>query len=315
MKLHTVIDRYIAYKRSLGMRVRNDERVLGFFLHDMGDIDIDRVDPQVVLAFTGDVSRPGRWRTYYRLLSRFYRYALERGYARCSPLPQRTPRFPAQTPPYIYSTEELKRLLAAAAALSRSRSPLHPDTYRTLLMLLYGSAIRIGEALALTLADVDLEQGILLIREGKFFKMRLVPVGPQLKKALRDYAERRRELPLPKGEQSAFFATRTGRVPCLNDIQTYFRQLRRNAKIHCRTRSARHQPHIHDIRHTSATHRLTAWYRDGKDVQQLLPYLSTYLGHKDLSGTQRYLTLTPELLQHASERFHRVLSPEESRHV
>lgn len=177
-------------------------------------------------------------------------------------------------------------------------------------MLLYGSAIRIGEALTLTLADVDLEEGILLIREAKFFKTRLVPVGPQLKKALRDYAERRRGLPLPKGEESAFFATRTGRAPCLNDIQTYFRQLRRTAKIHCRTRSARHQPHIHDIRHTSATHRLIAWYRDGKDVQQLLPYLSTYLGHKDLSGTQRYLTLTPELLQHASERFHRVLSPE-----
>lgn len=312
MKLRKVIISYIAYKRSLGMRMRNEERVLGFFYNAMGDIELDRADPQAVLAFIGDAARPGRWRTYYGVVGSFYRYALERGYAHRSPLPQRSPKFPAQTPPYIYSTAELKRLLAAAAALSRTCSPLHPDTYRTLLLLLYGSAIRIGEALSLTLHDVDLVASVLLIRETKFFKTRWVAVGPELTQALRDYAERRRSLPLPEGEHSAFLATRTGRAPCLNDVQTYFRQLRRSAKIHCPDRSARHQPHVHDIRHTSATHRLTAWYREGKDVQQLLPYLSTYLGHRDLESTRRYLTLTPELLQHASDRFRRVLTTENS---
>jgi len=127
----------------------------------------------------------------------------------------------------------MKCLLAAAAALSRTCSPLHPDAYRTLLLLLYGSAIRIGEALALTLQDVDLNESILLIREAKFFKRRLVPIGPALTQSLRDYAKRRRKLPLPKGEHSPFFATRTGRAPDLNSVQTLFRQLRRRAKIHC----------------------------------------------------------------------------------
>ncbi len=117
---------------------------------------------------------------------------------------------------------------------------------------------------------------------------------------------------MPKGEYSSFLATRTGRAPDLNSVQTFFRQLRRSAKMHCPDRSARHQPHVHDIRHTSATHRLTAWYREGKDVQQLLPYLSTYLGHRDLESTRRYLTLTPELLQHASDRFRRALTTENS---
>jgi integrase/recombinase XerD len=314
MKLRKVIDSYIAYKRSLGMRMRSEERVLGFFYKAMDDIELDRADPQAVLAFIGDATRPGRWRTYYKLLSSFYRYALERGYAHRSPLPQRSPKFPAQTPPYIYSTAELKCLLAAAAALSRTCSPLQPDTYRTLLLLLYGSAIRLGEALALTLPDVDLTAGVLMIRETKFFKTRLVPIGPKLTQTVREYAERRQRLPMPKGEHSAFLATRSGQAADLNSVQTVFRRLRRSAQVHCPDRSARHQPHLHDIRHTSATHRLTAWYREGKDVQQLLPYLSTYLGHRDLESTQRYLTLTPELLQHASERFRRVLPPE-SRHV
>jgi integrase len=65
----------------------------------------------------------------------------------------------------------------------------------------------------------------------------------------------------------------------------------------------RRQPRLHDLRHTAAVHRLIAWYRSGEDLQQLLPKLSIYLGHVSLSGTQRYLTLTPELLQQASQRF------------
>jgi integrase/recombinase XerD len=154
----------------------------------------------------------------------------------------------------------------------------------------------------------------LTIRETKFFKTRLVPIGPELTQTLLEYAERRQRLPQPKGKHSAFLATRTGQAPDHPSVQTVFRQLRQYAHVHCPDRSARHQPHLHDIRHTSATHRVTAWYREGKDVQQLLPYLSTYLGHRDLESTQRYLTLTPELLQHASERFRRALSSE-NRHV
>jgi len=104
MKLRKVIDSYIAYKRSLGMRVRYDERVLGFFHNDMGDIDIDCVDPQAVLAFTGDATRPGRWRTYHNLLARFYRYAVERGYAHGRPCHRERRDFPPRphrtfTPP------------------------------------------------------------------------------------------------------------------------------------------------------------------------------------------------------------------------
>ena len=68
---------------------------------------------------------------------------------------------------------------------------------------------------------------------------------------------------------------------------------------------ARYQPRLHDLRHSFATHRLTSWYRQGADVQRLLPVLATYLGHESVAGTQVYLTLTPELLREASLRFER----------
>jgi integrase len=89
----------------------------------------------------------------------------------------------------------------------------------------------------------------------------------------------------------------------------HFRRLRTAAGIR-RAGGPHAQPRLHDIRHTSATHRLIACYHHGKDVQRLLPYLSTYLGHASVESTQRYLTLTPELLQQASKRFHRYLEPE-----
>jgi integrase/recombinase XerD len=312
MRLHALVNTYITYKRSLGMRMHTEARELRFFCNQMGDIELTQAEPHAVLDFVGDVRKPGRWRVRYWILSSFYRYALEREFVKTSPLPPRRPNFPAQTPPYIYSTAELERLLAAAAALPSAYYRLQPDTYHTLLLLLYGSAIRIGEALALSLRDVDLIQGVLTIRETKFFKHRLVPIGPKLRQVLHRYVQQRRALPLPEEEASCFFCNRSGRSLHHNEVGTIFRRLRTQAGIRRRS-GPRSQPRLHDIRHTSATHRLITWYREGQDVQQLLPYLATYLGHRDLESTQRYLTLTPELLAHASARFHRCLQPENRR--
>ncbi len=309
MRLHALVDTYLTHKRSLGMRMHTEARELRFFCNQMGNIELTRVPSHAVLAFVGDARKPGRWRVRYGILSSFYRYALEREFVKTSPLPPRQPKFPAQTPPYIYSTAELERLLVAAAALPSAYFRLQPETYQTLLLLLYGSAIRIGEALALSVHDVDLALGLLMIRETKFFKHRLVPIGPKLRQVLHQYAQQRRALPLPEEETSCFFCNRSGHGLHHGEVGAIFRRLRTQAGIR-RMSGPRAQPRLHDIRHTSATHRLIGWYREGKDVQQLLPYLATYLGHRDLESTQRYLTLTPELLAHASARFHRCLQPE-----
>ena len=162
---------------------------------------------------------------------------------------------------------------------------------------------RIGEALGLDLADVDLESALLRIRETKFYKTRIVPVGADLTRVLRDYLlERSKGAPIPA--DGPFLLTRQGKRPSRAGAEEAFKQLRRQAKV-SRIDGSRYQPRLHDMRHTYAVTRLVRWYRDGADVQRLLPQLATYLGHVHISGMQRYLTMTPELLRQASLRFER----------
>ena len=184
-----------------------------------------------------------------------------------------------------------------------------PVFFLVILLLLYGTGMRIGEALSLTLQDVDLENRVLRVRNSKFFKTRLVPIGPRLAMVLADYLLRRHQLALLDGEASAFLAARTG-LP-LEDkyVNKLFGRVRKAAGIR-REATARYQPRIHDIRHATAVHRVIAWYRAGADVQRLLPQLATYLGHVDVASTQRYLSMTPELLHEASLRFERYVQPE-----
>jgi site-specific recombinase XerD len=116
------------------------------------------------------------------------------------------------------------------------------------------------------------------------------------------------------GEESAFFVTRTGHAPSLARLERVFRRLCAHAGI-ARPGPTRWQPRLHDMRHSFAVHRLVDWYREGADVQAYLPLLATYLGHLNVTGTQAYLTMTPELLTEAARRFERyaTASPTEAR--
>jgi len=310
MTLAECIDAYVAVKRSLGMRFRSEAELLRAFGRAMGNIDIVAVNPEAVRAFlagTGPVT--AFWQQKWIVLRGFYRFALSRGFAATSPVPGTAPRFPPPLTPYIYSRDELTRLLGATDALQDPRCPLRALTFRTLVLLLYGTGMRIGEALALTVEDVDIGQRLVTVRDTKFFKTRLVPTGPHLTHALAAYLARRRHLPRPAGEASAFFATRTGRALCYDVANLLFRRVRQRAGIR-RERDARYQPRLHDLRHTAAVHRLIAWYQAGADVHRLLPHLATYLGHVDIASTQRYLSMTPELLREASQRFEQYAQPE-----
>jgi integrase/recombinase XerD len=245
----------------------------------------------------------------YRVLAGFYRYAIVRDFAATSPLPADTPKLPPSLTPYIYSADELKRLLAATDSLYTPLSPLRSLTMRSLLLILYGTGMRIGEALSLTLQDVDLEERLLTVRDTKFYKTRLVPTGPRLTMALANYLSRRRELPLPNGDDSAFLATCTGIRLDYKRVNKLFCRLRKVANVG-RECTARYSPRIHDVRHTAAVHRVIAWYRAGADVQRLLPQLATYLGHVDVRSTQHYISMTAELLHEASLRFEHYAQPE-----
>ena len=305
MKLATVIEAYIALQQSLGLRSKTARRSLRRFGNQMGDVHIGNIQPEQVLEFlqgTGPLS--STWRTKYRLLFGLYRFAISRGHVATSPLPPTLPKFPPQQTPYIYSTEELHRLLDATSTLDSICARLQAPMFRTLILLLYGSGLRVSEALGLTMRDVDLEQRIVTVRNTKFYKTRLVPIGPKLALELTRLGDRRRCLPMPDGEDSRFFASGTGALWDYPRVITLFQRVRRVAGIECPPGELR-PPRMHDIRHTAAVHRVIAWYRSGQDVQRLLPQLATYLGHVEISSTQRYLQMTPELLQEASRRFAR----------
>jgi integrase/recombinase XerD len=149
--------------------------------------------------------------------------------------------------------------------------------------------------------DVDLGSGVITVRGTKFYKSRLVPLGRDVHTHLRAY------LALPgrvdRNDQPLFQSRLHMAVP-RQVVEKRFRLLRDLAGVR-REDASPYQPRIHDLRHTFAVHRLTEWYRKGADVQALLPALSTYLGHVELHSTQRYLTMTPELLGEANCRFER----------
>jgi len=308
MKLRDAIEHYVAWRQAHGVKFFTARNLLRQFLrHADGDAGCDAVTSAQVLAFlagTGPVTRH-RENKYYALAG-FWRYAISRGYALSSLLPESERRLPLQAPPHIYSREQLQRLFDPDHindALQGSRQ-LDPATFRTLLLMLYGSGLRFGEATALTLSDVDTAEAILTIRDTKFHKSRLVPVGPQLAGIIDAHLSVRLIKGVVESATSFLLANRDGTRLSSSTVQTAFDRLKRVADVHGWA-GGRENPRLHDLRHSFAVHRLMAWYRRGADVQRLLPALSTYLGHSDLEGTKVYLTMTPDLLAQASLRFAR----------
>ncbi len=308
MTLREAIEQYVLWRQAHGAKFTTARNLLRQFLgHADGDAECSAVTTAQVLAFLAGGSPVTRHRENKNYaLAGFWRYAISRGYARCAPLPDDQPRSPLRAPPYIYTRDEL-RLLFDPRNIEISRRgarQLDAVTFRTLLLLLYGAGLRFSEATGLTRADVDLSEAILTIRDTKFYKSRLVPVGSQLAAVLATYMSARPDDGIAQREAAFLLANRDGTRLASSTVQTAFEALRRVAGVHG-AKVGRQVPRMHDLRHSFAVHSLTAWYRQGADVQRLLPVLSTYLGHSDLEGTKVYLSMTPELLQEASLRFAR----------
>jgi integrase/recombinase XerD len=305
MNLSTLITMYVSHKRALGRRFKTENDLLRSFCRAVGDGPVTDIEASSVLAFLDGIGPVTTfWHKKYHVLSGFYRFALARGFLKRAPLPGRIPKptYPAFVP-YIYSQEELKRLLDAVPAACSSRVPFDGYVLRALLLMLYGAGLRISEALALRVQDVDLEEAVLCVHETKFYKTRVVPLGRDLTQVLNDYVGMRNDRHSSAAD-APFFCLRAGTPLSKSAAQSAFRRLRVAAGV-AREGGARRQPRLHDLRHAAAVHRVVAWYRSGADLSDLLPKLATYLGHVDLSATQRYLTMTPELLHEASLRFER----------
>jgi site-specific recombinase XerD len=300
MKILTAVTNYVAYRRALGESFSCGERNLKYFARLVGnDANISDVRPDLVEKFLmGKGELTASWFVKYRTLSGLYNYLITRGLARKSPLPVDIPKRPPAFVPYIYTKQELGQLLQASFTYQKNRSPYEPGMIRMLLLFLYGTGLRLKEAISLLISDVDMKNNLLTIRNTKFNKTRFVPIGRQLTNALSSYASMRQGA----DANATFFVTQEGKPLLQGTIEDIFQRMREHINV-CRPGGPRKQPRLHDLRHTFAVHRLTSWYKRGADVQKLLPVLSVYLGHDKLASTSVYLTMTPALLNQANKRF------------
>lgn len=309
MKLIKAINQYISWRQSHGAVFAGETKILYRFSNMVGaELECGaRISPQQVEVFLNGCTKPTRsYRNRYAALTGFYRFAISRGYLSEFPLPplDQLPVTPPPPLPYIFSHDELQRVFAAIDNRRGKHLRLDSETLHTLLLTTYGTGMRIAEVLNLTLNDVDLTEAVLTVRHTKFFKTRLVPLGNTLAEVLRAYVDRRcLERALPKGMDSTLFVYRDGSPVMYWYVRKAFTALVAQASV--QPGPGQRSPSLHALRHSFAVNRITSWYRQGADVQQLLPTLSTYLGHASLHSTQVYISMTPELLHQASIRFHR----------
>jgi integrase/recombinase XerD len=193
--------------------------------------------------------------------------------------------------PYIFSSDEIKRIFEVCDHYPPNNcTPSRHLVLPLLVRMLYGCGLRISEATNLTREDVDLNKGTLYIRLTKFNKERILPMAGSLTKRCQEYCK---TVGFGKMDNPFFFPSPYGGHYSEGTIYCLFRQVLRQAKISHLGRGK--GPRVHDFRHVFAVDCLKKWVLDGRDLNNCLPYLSAYLGHEDLRGSQRYLRLTADL--------------------
>jgi integrase len=201
--------------------------------------------------------------------------------------------------PHLYTDQEIVDLLAAAGRLS-PKGMLRPATYRALFGLIAATGLRVSEALRLKCADVDLDSGMLTVRQTKFAKSRLVPLHPTTVRALLKYlALRQRHV--PKVKDGPFLVSVKGTALAKRTVHWVFDLLRK--QLGWTARGGHAAPRIHDLRHTFICRRVRLWHEHGADVDNAMVALSTYVGHAKVSDTYWYLTAAPDLMSVAGRRF------------
>ena len=309
-QVRTEMTRYIEAKRAAGCRFENEQRTLKLldrFLAQRNIRVLSQVTADLVDAFLA--SRPRANRSHNHLLGvvrRLFEWLVVHGVVKGSPV-RAQPRPETQRRlPFLFSPAQARLLLVEAGRLpARSRGPRRGPTYRVVFALLYGLGLRVGEVSRLRYGDVQLDRDLLLIRDSKFGKSRLVPFGPRLGALLRDYLRERGGVLPPDAPLFTFDGSRPIHT---NSIRNAFRDhlLPRLGFVPPPGTS---RPRVHDLRHSFAVGALLRWYRQGLDPAARLQHLSTFLGHVNPNSTAVYLTITAELLDEANKRFEAFAAP------
>ena len=298
--LREAIEEYITLRRNLGFKLRDMADDLREFAGFLEKKAAPYITTELALewAMQPKDHQPSDWAQrlgYVRVFARHWHATDPRTEVPANGL---LPFRPQRARPYLYSEQEIQELLAAALQLSSGQG-LRPWTYYCLFGLLAVGGLRISEALKLERADVDLDEGILTIRQTKFGKTRLVPLHPTTQEVMADYAQRRDRL-VHQASSPCFLLNDHGRRLEISAVHRTFYDLSR--QIGLRGPEDHKGPRLHDFRHRFAVRTLVEWYRSNEDIERRLPVLSTFLGHGHVADTYWYLSVEPELMGLATRR-------------
>lgn len=307
--LREALDAYLALRRGLGAELRTPGAYLCHFVEFLDRQSATFVTTELALRWAKAPAgaTPATWARRLGDVRRFAAWlSATDPRTEVPPLGILPGRYRRRSP-YIYSDEEVERVVREAARLPSS-SGMRAHTYATLFGLLAVTGLRLGEALTLDCDDVDLPAGVLAIRRAKFGKSRFVPIHDSTCSALQRYV-RQRDIRFPHPSSPAFLLSERGTRVTQCSARYNFAVVSRAVGLRpqrLRPPESGHRhgrgPRLHDMRHRLAARTLVRWYREGRDVECELPKLSTYLGHVHVADTYWYIEAVPELLQLATER-------------
>ena len=302
--LRKAMQQYLSLRRSLGFKLINVGSILESFVAFAERETAPHVTTDLALrwAMLSTAKEPATLADRLNTVRRFAIWRSATDMHTEVPPKNLMPYRYHRKPPYIYSDEEIERLVRTAHKLPSPKS-LRGPTYATLFGLIAATGMRISEAVSLDRQDVDLEESVLRIRKSKFRKSRLVPVHVTTRDALSDYAENRDRV-LPKLKSVAFFVSERGTRVTHWAARDNFAVVSRQIGIRKKIKGKRVGcgPRLHDMRHRFAAQTLVDWYRAGINVEGEIHKLSTYLGHAHVNDTYWYLEAVPELLELATQK-------------
>lgn len=292
-----LIARYIDHKRSLGFKMEDTKERLRRF----DRLTIDRGESSIGISkdlfdawscpfpLESECTRSGR----VSILKGFSAYLQLMGYD--SYVPPRNPKYRSTFTPHIYTKQEMAAIFRECDKMTVCRHYMHSSkcVMPVLVRVLYGTGIRIGEAVRLTHGDVDLDIGVLTLHECKNGQDRIVPMSLSLREVCKDYVAFKLSLGLGVGRLDTFFTAADGRPCHPSTVYEHFRAILHRAGIGHGGRSK--GPRLHDLRHTFCVNALVKMSEAGQDLYYSMPVLMTYMGHKTLAATNRYVRITQEM--------------------
>jgi integrase/recombinase XerD len=284
------VEVYIQKRRDCGYNYASIAKVLRRFARFVGKLDISKVTSTHVEEFLSNPAISNNtWRAYAWHLRNFFKHW--HGHQQLEAVPQVSmkPAMAQTFVPYVYTRQDVRALLSATTACQRApKCALSALTLRTLILFLYGTGIRIGDALALCEDDVDLRRSTVRVR-GTTVLERILPIGRDVRDLLRTYLTSDERVRFGSGR--VVFLNHNGTAVRYGVVCQTFKRLRKISGI--KRSDSSYQPRLHDLRHSFAVHSIAKWNGAGLDLDHVLPILATYMGNLDMHGLERYLELSP----------------------